>query len=45
MAIEVRSRPSCAPTPAAQKAVEAQGDTLAALIDDLDASHPGLRTG
>ena len=36
------SRPSCAPTPAARRPSSATGDTLAELIDDLDARHPGL---
>jgi sulfur-carrier protein len=26
-----------------EKLVEAKGDTLAALIDDLDANHPGIK--
>ena len=26
-----------------EKIVEAKGDTLAALLDDLDANHPGIR--
>ncbi len=40
-----RSRPSCARYTGGAKSVEAKGDTLAALIDDLDANHPASRAG
>jgi molybdopterin synthase sulfur carrier subunit len=43
MAIEVKIPTILRTYTSGEKAVEAKGDTLAALIDDLDASHPGLK--
>ena len=37
-----RSRPSCAPTPAARSASTPTGDTLPAVIDDLESNHSRL---
>ena len=38
-----RSRPSCAPTPTARRPCEGEGGKLSALIDDLEANHPGIK--
>jgi MoaD family protein len=43
MAIEVKIPTILRTYTKGEKAVEASGDTLAALIDDLDASYPGLK--
>jgi molybdopterin converting factor small subunit len=43
MAIEVRIPTILRSYTGGEKAVEAKGDTLAALIDDLESNHPGLR--
>ncbi|MBW8749852.1 MAG: MoaD/ThiS family protein [Propionibacteriales bacterium] len=43
MAIEVRIPTILRTYTGGEKAVDATGDTLAALIDDLEASHPGLK--
>jgi len=43
MAIEVRIPTILRTYTGGEKAVDANGDTLAALIDDLEASHPGLK--
>ena len=43
MAIEVRIPTILRTYTDGEKAVDAQGDTLAALIDDLEANHPGIR--
>ena len=43
MAIEVRIPTILRTYTGGEKAVEAQGDTLAALIDDLEANHPGIK--
>ena len=43
MAIEVKIPTILRTYTDGEKAVDAKGDTLAALIDDLDASHPGLK--
>lgn len=43
MSIEVRIPTILRPYTGGAKAVDAAGDTLAALIDDLDANHPGLK--
>lgn len=43
MAIEVKIPTILRTYTKGEKAVEASGDTLAALIDDLDANHPGLK--
>jgi len=43
MAIEVRIPTILRTYTDGQKAVEGSGDTLAGLLDDLDARHPGLR--
>ena len=43
MAIEVRIPTILRTYTDGQKAVEGKGDTLAALLDDLDGRHPGLR--
>ena len=43
MAIEVKIPTILRTYTNGDKAVEAKGDTLAALIDDLDANHPGLK--
>ncbi len=43
MAIEVKIPTILRSYTAGAKTVEAKGDTLAALIDDLDSSHAGLK--
>ncbi len=43
MAIEVRIPTILRPYTAGAKAVESTGDTIAELLTNLDASHPGLR--
>jgi len=43
MAIEVKIPTILRTYTAGEKLVEAKGDTLAALIDDLDASHTGIK--
>ncbi len=43
MAIEVRIPTILRTYTGGAKAVDAEGATLAALIDDLDAAHPGLK--
>jgi molybdopterin synthase sulfur carrier subunit len=43
MAIEVKIPTILRTYTGGEKAVEAKGDTLAAVIDDLDARHPGLK--
>ncbi|MDT4924643.1 MAG: sulfur-carrier protein [Pseudonocardiales bacterium] len=43
MAIEVKIPTILRTYTGGEKAVEAKGDTLAALIDNLDESHPGLK--
>ena len=43
MAIEVRIPTILRTYTGGEKAVEANGATLAALIDDLEASHPGIK--
>jgi sulfur-carrier protein len=43
MAIEVRIPTILRSYTGDQKAVSAQGATLAAVIDDLDANHPGIK--
>jgi MoaD family protein len=43
MAIEVKIPTILRTYTGGEKAVEGKGDTLAALIDDLDANHPGLK--
>ena len=43
MAIEVRIPTILRTYTAGAKAVSAEGDTLARLIDDLESRHPGLR--
>jgi MoaD family protein len=43
MAIEVKIPTILRTYTGGQKAVEAKGDTLSALIDDLDGNHPGLK--
>jgi MoaD family protein len=43
MAIEVRIPTILRSYTAGAKTVEAKGDSLAALIEDLDARHPGLK--
>ena len=43
MAIEVKIPTILRTYTSGEKSVEAQGDTLAVLIDDLDANHPGLK--
>jgi MoaD family protein len=43
MAIEVRIPTILRTHTGGEKSVEAKGDTLAALIDDLDGSHPGIK--
>jgi MoaD family protein len=43
MAIEVKIPTILRTYTSGEKAVEAKGDTLAALIDDLDANYPGLK--
>jgi len=43
MAIEVKIPTILRSYTGGSKSVEAKGDTLSALIDDLDASHAGLK--
>jgi molybdopterin converting factor small subunit len=43
MAIEVRIPTILRPYTGGEKAVTGAGDSLAELIDDLEANHPGLR--
>jgi sulfur-carrier protein len=43
MAIEVRIPTILRSYTGGAKTVEGKGDSLAALIDDLDAAHPGLK--
>jgi len=43
MAIEVRIPTILRSYTDGNKAVEAKGDTLAGLIDDLDSQHPGIK--
>jgi len=43
MAIEVKIPTILRTYTGGEKAVEAKGDTLIALIDDLDGNHPGLK--
>jgi len=43
MAIEVKIPTILRTYTGGEKSVEAKGDTLAALIDDLDGNHPGLK--
>ena len=43
MAIEVRIPTILRTYTAGEQAVSAQGDTLAGLIDDLEANHPGIK--
>lgn len=43
MAIEVRIPTILRTYTGGEKAVDANGATLSALIDDLEASHPGLK--
>ena len=43
MAIEVRVPTVLRTFTGGKKAVSAHGDTLAALIDDLEANHPGIK--
>ena len=43
MAIEVKIPTILRTYTEGAKSVDAKGDTLAALIDDLDGSHPGLK--
>ncbi|WP_310964294.1 MoaD family protein [Nocardioides terrisoli] len=43
MAIEVRIPTILRTYTGGDKAVDASGDTLAALIDDLEANHPGIK--
>jgi len=43
MAIEVKIPTILRTYTGGEKAVEAKGDTLSALIDDLDANHAGLK--
>jgi sulfur-carrier protein len=43
MAIEVKIPTILRTYTGGEKAVEAKGDTLAALIDDLDGNHTGLK--
>jgi MoaD family protein len=43
MAIEVRIPTILRTYTGGEKAVDASGATLAALIDDLEANHPGIR--
>jgi sulfur-carrier protein len=43
MAIEVRIPTILRSYTGGAKAVEGKGDSLAALIDDLDSRHPGLK--
>jgi molybdopterin synthase sulfur carrier subunit len=43
MPIEVRIPTILRSYTGGEKAVEAKGDSLAAVIDDLEANHPGIR--
>ena len=43
MPIEVRIPTILRTYTGGEKAVDASGDTLAALIDDLEANHPGIK--
>jgi molybdopterin synthase sulfur carrier subunit len=43
MAVEVRIPTILRPYTDDQKAVTAEGATLAAVIDDLEANHPGIK--
>ena len=43
MAIEVRIPTILRTYTGGEKAVQGQGDTLAALIEDLEGNHPGLK--
>lgn len=43
MAIEVRIPTILRSYTGGEKSVTAQGDTLAGLIDDLEANHPGVK--
>jgi molybdopterin synthase sulfur carrier subunit len=43
MAVEVRIPTILRTYTSGEKAVHATGETLAGLIDDLEAAHPGLR--
>ncbi|PZS17509.1 MAG: molybdopterin synthase sulfur carrier subunit [Pseudonocardiales bacterium] len=43
MAIEVKIPTILRTYTAGAKAVDGSGETLSALIDDLDASHPGIK--
>ncbi len=43
MAIEVKIPTILRTYTKGEKSVEAKGDTLAALVDDLDGSYPGLK--
>ncbi len=43
MSIEVRIPTILRTYTGGAKAVDASGDTLAALIDDLEANHPGIK--
>ena len=43
MSIEVRIPTILRTYTGGEKAVEASGDTLAALIDDLESNHPGIK--
>jgi molybdopterin synthase sulfur carrier subunit len=44
MAIEVKIPTILRSYTGGAKSVEAKGDTLSALIDDLEGSHPGLKS-
>jgi molybdopterin synthase sulfur carrier subunit len=43
MAIEVKIPTILRTYTGGEKSVDAKGDTLAAVIEDLDANHPGLK--
>jgi molybdopterin synthase sulfur carrier subunit len=43
MAIEVRIPTILRTYTGGEKAVDARGETLSALIDDLEANHPGIK--
>ena len=43
MAVEVRIPTILRPYTGDQKSVEARGASLSALIDDLEANHPGIK--
>ncbi|MGH3098639.1 MAG: MoaD/ThiS family protein [Streptosporangiales bacterium] len=43
MAIDVRIPTILRPQTGGEKSVNGSGDTLAALLDDLESRHPGLR--